>query len=176
MNRRTHRTHRTRRIRLSDRPVRRSLGLALAAALLTAGTAACGGSSGPELTVEGAYVPEPVTADRAGGFLVVRNDGDTADRLVSAASDISDDVQIHETTGGRMRRVDSLTVPADGTLELSRGGNHLMFMDLERKPAEGEKVSVELRFEKSDPITVEVPVEAVNHVPDASGHTEHSEE
>nr|WP_101254080.1 copper chaperone PCu(A)C [Streptomyces barkulensis] len=148
----------------------------MAAALLTAGTAACGGSPGPELTVEGAYVPEPVTADRAGGFLVVRNDGDTADRLVSAASDISDDVQIHETTGGRMRRVDSLTVPANGTLELSRGGNHLMFMDLEHKPAEGEKVSVELRFEKSDPITVEVPVEAVNHVPDTSGHTGHSEQ
>ncbi|MFP8942874.1 copper chaperone PCu(A)C [Streptomyces fenghuangensis] len=173
MNRRNLRDHRS---PLNRRPVRRAPGLALAAALLTAGTAACGGSPGPELSVEGAYVPEPVTADRAGGFLVVRNDGDTADRLVSAASDISDDVQIHETAGGRMRRVDSLTVPANGTLELSRGGNHLMFMDLEHKPAEGEEVSVELRFEKSDPITVEVPVEAVNHVPDAPGHTEHSEE
>ncbi|MFH0243283.1 copper chaperone PCu(A)C [Streptomyces sp. HK10] len=165
--------------RRNHRPVRRALGPALAAVLLTAGTAACGTSGddtspGPELTVEGAYVPEPVTADRAGGFLVVRNDGDTADRLVSAASDLSDDVQIHETSGGRMRRVDSLPVPANGTLELSRGGNHLMFMDLEHKPAEGEKVSVELRFEKSDPITVEVPVEAVNHVPGASGHTGHS--
>ncbi|URN12700.1 copper chaperone PCu(A)C [Streptomyces radiopugnans] len=160
--------------RRSDRPARRALGFALAAALLTGAATACGTSSGPELTVEGAYVPEPVTAERAGGFLVVRNDGDTADRLVSAASDISGDVQIHETSGGRMRRVDSLTVPANGTLELSRGGNHLMFMDLERKPAEGEKVSVELRFEKSDPITVEVPVEAVNHVPDGSGHSGHS--
>ncbi|MCI0384786.1 copper chaperone PCu(A)C [Streptomyces sp. CNQ085] len=146
----------------------------MAAALLTTGTAACGASGDPELTVEGAYVPEPVTADMAGGFMVVHNDGATADRLVSATSDISDDVQIHEATGGRMRRVDSLDVPADGTLELSRGGNHLMFMDLERKPAEGEKVSVELRFEKSDPITVTVPVEAVNHVPDVSGHAEHS--
>ncbi len=80
-------------------------------------------------------------------------------------SDISDDVQIHTTSDGAMRRVPSLPVPAGGALELSRGGDHLMFMDLARRPAQGEKVSVELHFEKSDPITIEIPVEATNHVP-----------
>ncbi|WP_410537534.1 copper chaperone PCu(A)C [Streptomyces sp. KL2] len=145
---------------------RRARAAALAAALLL-GAAACGdgSGSGPELTVEGAYVPEPVTADTAGGFLTVRNSGDADDALTAVSSDISDDVQIHETVGGRMRQVDSLPVPAGGTLELRRGGSHLMFMELDRRPAEGEKVSVELRFEKSGPITVEVPVEATNHVP-----------
>ncbi|GAA2466727.1 copper chaperone PCu(A)C [Streptomyces macrosporus] len=142
---------------------RRALGLALAGALL-AGATACG-ASGPELTVEGAYLPRPVTADTAGGFLTIRNDGDTDDRLTSVSSDISDDVQIHTTADGTMRRVASLPVPAGGALELRRGGDHLMFMDLDRRPDQGEKVSVELRFEKSDPITVEIPVEATNHVP-----------
>jgi len=136
----------------------------LAAVLLAAGAAACG-SSGPELEVEGAYVPQPVTADTAGGFLTIRNDGDTDDALTSVSSDISDDVQLHRTAGGQMRRVSSLPVPAGGALELRRGGDHLMFMDLDRRPVRGEKVSVELHFEKSDPITVEIPVEATNHVP-----------
>ncbi|HEX5566981.1 MAG TPA: copper chaperone PCu(A)C [Streptomyces sp.] len=152
--------------------LRRALGLASATVLLATGAAACGtsdggdgGGSGPELTVEGAYMPKPVTADTAGGFMTIRNSGDTADRLTSVRSDISGDVQIHRTVDQRMRRMPSLPVPAHGTLELSRGGDHLMLLDLSRVPAEGEKVSMELRFEKSGPITVEVPVEAANHDP-----------
>ncbi|MEE1939634.1 copper chaperone PCu(A)C [Streptomyces sp. TRM 70361] len=156
----------------------------LTAALLAAGATACGsgtetrdtettetGTAGPELTVEGAYMPEPVTTDTAGGFLVVHNSGGSDDALTSATSDIADEVQIHRTDGGRMERVASLPVPADGALELSRGGSHLMFMDLDRRPEEGEKVTVELRFEKSDPIEIEIPVEATNHVPTHSPHT-----
>ncbi|GAA2383595.1 copper chaperone PCu(A)C [Streptomyces glaucosporus] len=155
-----------------NRPrVRRALGPLLAAALLTAGATACGGSA-PELTVEGAYLPRPVTTDTAGAFMTIRNAGGTDDRLTSVSSDISDDVQIHTTVGGTMRRVASLPVPAGGALELRRGGDHLMFMDLDRRPAEGEKVPVELRFEKSGPITVEVPVEATNHVPGSHPHTQ----
>ncbi|PJE96507.1 copper resistance protein CopZ [Streptomyces carminius] len=157
----------------------------LAAALLAAGTTACGSgtetqetgtgtgaeTAGPELTVEGAYMPEPVTTDTAGGFLVVHNSGGSDDALTSATSAIANEVQIHRTDGGRMERVASLPVPADGALELSRGGNHLMFMDLDRRPEKGEKVTVELRFEKSDPIEIEIPVEATNHVPTHSPHT-----
>ncbi len=62
-----------------------------------------------------------------------------------------------------MRQVESLTVPADGELALRRGGNHLMLLDLSRTPAEGETVSIELHFETSDPITLDVPVEAATH-------------
>lgn len=146
---------------------RRALGLALAGALLATGAAACGSGGGdaPRLTVEGAYMPEPPTTDTAGGFLTVRNDGGADDSLTSVSSDVAGEVQIHTTAGGRMRQVSSLPVPAGGALELSRGGDHLMFMELDRRPAEGETVPVELRFEKSDPIRVEVPVEATNHIP-----------
>nr|WP_155073594.1 copper chaperone PCu(A)C [Streptomyces taklimakanensis] len=138
--------------------------------MLATGATACGSGDGgsadaPRLTVEGAYMPEPVTADTAGGFLVIHNDGGTDDALTSASSDVSDDVQIHTTAGGRMRQAPSLPVPAGGSLELGRGGDHLMFMELDHQPTEGETVPVELRFEKSDPIRVEVPVEATNHVP-----------
>lgn len=145
----------------------RLLPLALVAALAAAPVlAGCSTSpGGAELTAENAFMPQPVNDAMAAGFLVVRNDGDADDRLTGATSDISDDVQLHETSGNAMRQVDSLTVPAGGELELRRGGNHLMFMELKRKPEQGDTVSVELQFAKSDPISIELPVESAVHNP-----------
>ncbi|UNO40871.1 copper chaperone PCu(A)C [Streptomyces sp. MST-110588] len=119
----------------------------------------------PQLKVSGAYMPQPVTQEMAGAFMTVRNSGGTADKLTSVTSDISKDITIHETVGTKMQQVDALDVPADGQLELARGGNHLMFMGLKRKPVKGDKVTVELHFEKSGPVKVDVPVEASTFVP-----------
>ncbi|MER7516920.1 copper chaperone PCu(A)C [Streptomyces sp. NPDC126499] len=139
-----------------------SAAVALAAALALTGCSSEDG--GPELKVTGAFMPQPVM-DMAGGFLTITNSGDTADKLTSVTSGISDDVQIHETKNQKMRKVESFDIPANGELKLERGGNHIMFMELKQKPKQGEKVSIELHFEKSDPIKVELPVEAPNHNP-----------
>ncbi|MFJ5828169.1 copper chaperone PCu(A)C [Streptomyces sp. NPDC093089] len=136
--------------------------VALAASLALTG---CSSSDGkPRLEVSGAFMPQPVM-DMAGGFLTIKNDGDTADKLTSVTSPLSDDVTIHETKDQKMREVKSFDIPANGELKLERGGNHIMFMELKSKPKQGEKVSIELHFEKADPITVDVPVEAANHNP-----------
>jgi hypothetical protein len=139
-------------------------GLALAISAALTGCSSDSGA-GTELKVTGAYVPQPVMGDMAGGFLVISNTGDTADKLVAATSHISDDVQLHETVNNKMQRVKSFDIPANGELELKRGGNHIMFMNLTHKPVEGDKVSVTLQFAESDPITVEVPVKATNYQP-----------
>jgi periplasmic copper chaperone A len=125
------------------------------------------GSSGsqPHLTVRGAYMPEPVTAGMAGGFLTVKNSGGTADRLTSVSSGAFGEAQLHKTSGQQMKHVTSLPVPANGRLQLGRGGNHIMFLKPERKPVKGEKVQVTLHFSKSGDIKVSMPVEATNHVP-----------
>lgn len=146
---------------------------------VTAGIAAlsaCGGSgpgsdsgsggSKPELSVRGAYMPEPVTGDMAGGFLTVKNTGGTADKLTSAESSAFGEAQLHKTSNQQMQQVKTLPVPADGTLKLSRGGNHIMFLKPERKPAQGEKVQVTLHFSKSEDIKVSMPVKATNFVPE----------
>ncbi|MFC6064893.1 copper chaperone PCu(A)C [Streptomyces ochraceiscleroticus] len=146
---------------------------AFAAALAaTAGLAlaGCGGDSAPELKVSGAYMPQPVMKDMAGGFLVIKNNGDTADKLTSVTSDLSDDVTMHRTSGAKMEQVDSLAIPAHGELKLSRGGNHLMFMALKKKPENGDKVSVELHFGKAKPIKAVLPVKATNYDPQHAGH------
>ncbi|MFI8963191.1 copper chaperone PCu(A)C [Streptomyces sp. NPDC053493] len=150
-----------------------SAAVALAAALALTGCSSdsssngsSGGSSAgrPELKVSGAFMPQPVM-DMAGGFLTITNSGDTADKLTSVTSGISDDVTIHETKNQKMQEVKSFDIPANGELKLERGGNHIMFMELKKQPKQGEKVGIELHFEKSDPIKVELPVEAPNHNP-----------
>ncbi|MEU5372250.1 copper chaperone PCu(A)C [Streptomyces sp. NPDC005951] len=139
--------------------------LALTTGLTLAGCSSDSGSDGePQLKVVGAFMPQPVS-DMAAGFLVVQNSGGTADRLTSVSSPLSDDVTIHETKNQKMREVSSFEVPANGELDLERGGNHIMFMKLKQKPKQGEKVSVELHFEKADPITVDLPVKETTHNP-----------
>ncbi|OEU96045.1 copper chaperone PCu(A)C [Streptomyces oceani] len=121
--------------------------------------------SGPRLRVTGAYMPQPTMADMAAGFMVVRNDGGEKDKLTSVTSELSDTVEIHETVDQQMQQVKSLAVPANGELQLSRGGNHLMFHDLIRKPEKGDKITLTLHFAKSDPVKLSVPVKAANHQP-----------
>lgn len=145
--------------------------VAVAGVLTLAG---CGGSdsdgsgSGPDdeadLSVGSAYMPQPVS-DMAAGFLVISNKGGAADRLTSVSSDAADRVTVHETVDGAMQEVDALDIPARGSLVLESGGNHLMFEQLTRKPKQGQKVSVELRFAHSDPVTVEIPVKPATYTP-----------
>ncbi|MEU8621153.1 copper chaperone PCu(A)C [Streptomyces sp. NPDC048623] len=128
-------------------------------------TASAKGAEGkPKLEVSGAFMPQPVM-DMAGGFLTIKNDSATADKLLSVTSGLSDDVQIHETKNQKMQQVKFFDIPANGELKLERGGSHIMFMNIKQKPKQGDKVAIELHFEKADPIKVELPVEAPNHNP-----------
>ncbi|ANZ17382.1 copper chaperone PCu(A)C [Streptomyces noursei] len=148
-------------------PVSRRIAVGAALAL-TAGLAltGCGGADGkPQLSVSGAYMPQPITAQMAGAYFVVKNTGSTADKLTSVTSDLSKDITIHKTTGNKMEQVDSLPVPANGELTLSAGGNHVMFMGLTHKPTAGQKVTVELHFATADPVKVEVPVKPADYRP-----------
>lgn len=143
----------------------------LAAALVLAG---CSGSSdasessGSRLSVSGAYIPQPVSADMAAGFLTISNPGGTKDELTSVTSG-DGDVTLHETTGGAMEQVSRLPVPAHGQLVFKSGANHLMFDKLKRKPTQGDTVTVELHFAKSDPVVVKMPVKSATYIP-KTGH------
>lgn len=140
----------------------------LAASLLAAG---CGSSddSGPDLSVSGAYMPQPVSDSMAAGFLTIENAGGTEAELTSVTSDIAGTVTVHETVDSAMKEVANLPVPADGEVVFKSGGNHLMFEKLKRKPKQGDTVSVVLHFAEADPVTVEMPVKPATYTP-ATGH------
>jgi len=110
----------------------------------------------------------PAAAPVAGGYLVVVNKGSAADRLVSAGFERSKTVEIHEMKqeGGvmRMRALPAgLPIPAGGRVELAPGGLHLMFMGLEGRLNEGERIKGELVFEKAGRVAVEFKVESLGY-------------
>ncbi|WP_328872481.1 copper chaperone PCu(A)C [Streptomyces sp. NBC_00287] len=140
-----------------------------AVGVLLAGCGSDDGDSGPELSVSGAYMPQPVSDSMAAGFLTIENGGGTEDELTSVTSDIAGAVTVHETVDSAMREVKNLAVPADGQVAFKSGGNHLMFEKLKRKPKQGDTVSVVLHFAEADPVTVEMPVKPATYTP-ATGH------
>lgn len=151
----------------------------LAAALsLTAALAISGCSSSsddaakPSMKVSGAFMPQPVNDKMAGAFMVIENDSKTADKLTGATSPLSDDLQIHETKDQKMQQVPSMDVPANGELKLERGGNHIMFMGLKSTPKVGDKVTVELRFEKAGTVKVELDVKDRTYTAQAPSHSD----
>jgi len=101
-------------------------------------------------------------AQVAGGYLVIRNQGAAADRLVSASSPAAAKVELHVHINDngvmKMRQVPGYDVPAKGSFELKPGGAHLMFMDIKRPFKEGEKLPVKLKFEKAGEVSAEFHV------------------
>jgi periplasmic copper chaperone A len=89
-----------------------------------------------------------------GGYLGIANEGDDADRLVSATSPRAGRVEIHtmEVVDDIMVMrplPDGLEIPAGGTVALEPGGLHIMFMEVEQPFAEGDRVPVTLEFERA---------------------------
>jgi periplasmic copper chaperone A len=108
----------------------------------------------------------PPTAQAGGGFLVIRNTGAMADRLIAVKSPAADKVEIHEMKMDgaimRMREVEKgLEIPPGATVELKPGGFHVMFMGLKAPFAKDGKVPLTLVFEKAGSVDVELAVEAI---------------
>ncbi|WP_330461889.1 copper chaperone PCu(A)C [Streptomyces sp. NBC_00820] len=143
--------------------------LACALALTGCGAGSGSGSSKAELSVSGSYMPQPVSADMAAGFLTISNKGGTRDELTSVSSDAAGQVTMHSTTGGTMAERSSFAIPAHGRLVFRSGGNHLMFDGLRHEPRQGQTVTVKLTFAESGPLTVEMPVKSATYNP-STGH------
>jgi periplasmic copper chaperone A len=148
--------------------------IAVAGALALAGCGGSGssgasGSAGAELSVQASYMPQPVSADMAAGFLTITNKGGTKDELTSVTSDSAGEITMHETNGGAMEAVNSFEVPAHGQLVFKSGGNHLMFEKLRHRPEQGDTITLKLKFAESGPLTVEMPVKSATYNP-STGH------
>jgi copper(I)-binding protein len=108
----------------------------------------------------------PGGARVGGGYLVVANKGEAADRLVSATATVSDRVEIHEMAvkdGVMTMRplAAGLEIPAGGTVALKPGSFHLMLMGLKQPLKEGERFAGTLTFEKAGKVEVEFRVEKI---------------
>lgn len=142
--------------------------LALALALCAWGGAAqAHGTRVGDLELEHPWIPEPPPgAPTAAGYLEITNEGSVPDRLVAVRCAFAQDAQIHEITfdaSGTMQMrplSEGLEIPAGATVELARGGFHLMFMHVAERPEAGDMIPVTLVFEHAGEVDLMFMVQA----------------
>lgn len=88
-------------------------------------------------------------------YMTISNSYDTAIRLISARANITEAVEIHETSVEndimRMREVvDGLEIPAGDIARLEPGGYHIMLMDLAEDLRLGDAIALTLVFDQLD--------------------------
>ncbi|QXC51794.1 DUF1775 domain-containing protein [Agrobacterium salinitolerans] len=94
-----------------------------------------------------------------GGYVTIKNTGDSDDKLVGVESSSAGRAEIHEMAMVndvmKMRKLDEgIVIPAGQTVELKPGGLHMMFFDVKKPFAEGDKVPVTLIFEKAGKVEI----------------------
>lgn len=129
-----------------------------------------------DITIEQPFAR--ATPAKVGGvFLVLKNGGGTADRLVKAASPVAGNVELHthikDGDAMRMRAVENIPVPANGQTALEPGGYHIMLIGLKQPLKEGGSIPLTLTFEKAGSVTVTVPVQKAGASGASSGGHEH---
>lgn len=135
-----------------------------AAALLLAGCAAPAPDAAgvaleaDSVTISDAWV-KSAQEGMSAAFGVLTNDGDTDVTIVSASTEASPMIELHETVeneSGEMmmqQKEGGFVVPAGGALALEPGGNHIMLMGLAAPIMAGDEVTFVLTF--SDGSTLE---------------------
>ncbi len=119
--------------------------------------------SDPKISVVDPWArPSPMIAGNGAVYLTLKNEGGSADKLISAKTDVAEVVELHETKIEnevmKMSPLPSVEAPAGGAVSLKPGGKHLMLINLKQELKPGQKISLTLTFEKSGPITVEAEV------------------
>ena len=134
----------------------------------------------PLFAHDGVHVSDPyirasgAMASSAAAFMVIEDHGTAGDRLIAAASDVADRVELHthqSDANGVMRMIEveeGFAIPPGGSHALARGGDHVMFLGLKRPLADGDVVTVTLTFEREGDVVVEIPVD--NARKPAMGH------
>lgn len=124
-------------------------------------------SQAADVVVTEAWVRATVPAQKStGAFLNIVSPEDAA--LVSASTPVAGLTELHTMSMSlgimRMRRIDKVPLPANETVSLQPGGNHIMLMQLNKPLTTGEFVPMTLRIEsggKVQEIELEVPVKPI---------------
>lgn len=107
----------------------------------------------------------PAGAKVAGGYAVITNYGDEADRLISVSTDVAGMAQIHsmsmENNVMKMAELpDGLEIKPGETVVLKPGAIHIMLMGLKAPLAEDARFKADFTFAKAGTVTVDFVVEA----------------
>ncbi len=153
--------------------------LVLVTALVTLLVAACGGSgtgsataspstpgegTATTVTVTGAWVRTGQAGAMTAAYFTLQNTGTAEDALVSVTASVGM-ATMHETTTDAsgmtgMQPVETVVIPAGGSVSFEPGGYHVMIMGLSADLKAGDKVELKLVFKNAAPVDVTAEVRA----------------
>jgi hypothetical protein len=129
--------------------------------------------AGAPIVISDAWAaPTPDGVSVSAGYVTLTNTQSSDDTLIAVESARAARAEIHEMAMDdgvmRMRRVETLSIPAGAAVTLGPGGMHLMFYDVTAPFAAGESVPVRLRFAQAGEVEVSLPVRSRD-----GGHATH---
>ncbi len=117
---------------------------------------ACGPAAAPVISIENAWGKPSMDMPTAGGlFMVVKNTGNAADRLIAGNSSACGSLEVHDmvkkadgTMG--MNLVDKpVEIAANGQVDFKSGALHIMCIAKNDQFKPGAKIDINLNFVKS---------------------------
>jgi copper(I)-binding protein len=91
-------------------------------------------------------------------YFTIENKGDEPDTLYSIESDVSDNIEIHETYSSGdlmgMREIGSIIIEAGTEVLLEPGSKHIMVMKLKRDIKNGDEIDFILYFRKAGELSI----------------------
>lgn len=96
--------------------------------------------------------------DNTSAYFLLRNTSGEVQEVVGAQVAFAQRAEIHSHTTEdgmmRMRKEDSVPIPAGGELRFSSGGYHLMIFEIDRRPRTGDPMELVLEFADGSKKTV----------------------
>lgn len=121
------------------------------------------------ITVVDAWARTAAMGSNGAVYMTLENNGEE-DKLVRVTTDVAGSCELHESSmkpDGTMQMVpqEYILIPSKGSVTLKPGGLHIMLIEVTRDMKEGETLTVTLEFEKTDQLTVTVPVQSNSMMP-----------
>lgn len=99
------------------------------------------------------------------GYMAIKNNGTTPDRLIGGSVDVADHFELHVTTIengiARMRELSDIEIKPGQVIEFKPGGSHVMFVNLKHPLSKGEHINGTLVFEHAGKVQIEYSVEGI---------------
>ena len=115
------------------------------------------------VSIENAYVRATIPGTSiASSYMEIVNNSNKTVTLLSASSNISPRVELHQHTmvNGmmRMRKLNSIDIKPKGRIKLQPSGLHLMLFDVKAPLVSPKKIELLLNFSANKSVTVNVPI------------------
>jgi len=119
----------------------------------------------------------PKGAKTAVGYMTIKNNGTTSERLLGGSTDAANAFQLHsmvmENGVAKMRELPSVEIKPGETIAFTPGGSHTMFVNLKHPLSKSERVNGTLIFERAGKVQIEYSVEGIG-AQNASQETNHT--